>query len=52
MSYDQRCEELARVFLTDAGIFDHALERELAQAIQDTIEARLRIYETYAQRSI
>ncbi len=45
MSYDQKCEELARYFLEDkklagAEYIEHDV-KEMAQAIQDTVEALL-----------
>lgn len=40
-SYDSRCEDLARVFLEDAGKQTDENVKELAQAIQDVIESHL-----------
>ena len=40
MSYDPKCEELGRLFLGDApSALTDENARELAQQIQDTIEA-------------
>lgn len=45
MSYDPRCEDLARFFLTDNGITTDANAKELAQEIQDVIESYLQAVE-------
>lgn len=40
MAYDSKCEELGRLFLGDVdGALTDENARELAQQIQDTIEA-------------
>jgi len=38
MSYDVKCEELAKSFLEDEGNATEKRVKELAQAIQDCIE--------------
>lgn len=49
MSYDRRCDELARTFLSDVGKGnDESLIAELAQHIQDSIEEYLEAKELHA----
>lgn len=43
--YDSRCEELAEHFLIDHGSYGREQVRELAQTIQDAIEAWLSLGE-------
>ncbi len=46
MSYDTKCYELAKVFLTDVDTKEWATERhmtQLAQDIQDTIEGYIAV---------
>ena len=46
MSFDTKCYDLAKVFLTDTDTREWATERhivQLAQDIQDTIEDYIRI---------
>lgn len=49
MSYDSRCELLATQFLNDTRIYGEAKSRELAQEIQDVIEAFIRREESWAR---
>jgi hypothetical protein len=50
-TYDSRCELLATVFLNDARIYGEAKARELAQEIQDVIEAFIRREESWSHAS-
>lgn len=46
MSYDQRCEYLARVFLNADGTETDERAKELAQAIQSAIEDYFDFHQT------
>jgi len=44
MSYDEKCEELARHFLDDQPNVTEAQVKELAEAIQITVETYLELF--------